>query len=151
MSKFLRLRVGFFLSAFLVAPGLMFAQGSIEGRVVNRVTGDGVAKAQVKVYAGRDLRYQAVTEPDGSFWISDAAKGSYTVTASAEGFTRPMLNGRLAAVMVGGPDVVRAAVELDPMVVLRGRVLDEEGKPAPDAQLELFCFPGMIETVRAPG
>jgi hypothetical protein len=70
MSKFLRLRVGFFLSAFLVAPGLMFAQGSIEGRVVNRVTGDGVAKAQVKVYAGRDLRYQAVTEPDGSFWIS---------------------------------------------------------------------------------
>jgi hypothetical protein len=62
-----------------------------------------------------------------------------------------MLNGRLAAVMVGGPDVVRAAVELDPMVVLRGRVLDEEGKPAPDAQLELFCFPGMIEAVGAPG
>jgi hypothetical protein len=57
----------FFLSAFLLAPWLTLAQGSIQGKVVNRVTGDGVAKAQVKVYAGRDIRYQAVTEPDGSF------------------------------------------------------------------------------------
>jgi hypothetical protein len=58
-----------------------------------------------------------------------------------------MLNGRLAAVVVSGPDAARTAVELDPLVVLRGLVLDEDGKPAPDVLLELFCFPGMIDAV----
>ncbi len=103
-------KVKFFLAGFLLSPYLMFGQGSIEGRVVNRITRDGVASAEVKVYAGRDLRYQVSTAPDGSFLVPQVPNGSYSVTASAEGFGRPMLAGPPPSAVVSGPNAVRATL-----------------------------------------
>jgi hypothetical protein len=106
-------KVRFFLAGFLLSPCLMFAQGSIEGRVVNRITRDGVASAEVKVYAGRDLRYQVSAGPDGSFLVPQLPDGSYTITASAEGFGWPMLAGPPPSVAVSGPNVARTTLELE--------------------------------------
>ena len=136
----------FFIGVFLLSPCLAFAQASIEGKVVNNVTGDGVAKAEVKVYAGRDLRYQASAEPDGSFRIPAVDAGNYTIIATAEGFTRPMA-ATTQAVMVSVANVAQATVKLQPMVMLRGLVLDPDGKPAPEAQMELFCSPIVITAI----
>ncbi len=92
----------FFLAGFLLSPCLMFAQGSIEGRVVNRITRGGVASAEVKVYAGRDLRYQVSTAPDGSFVVPQVPDGSYTVTASKDGFGQTIFGRTPPSAVVSG-------------------------------------------------
>jgi hypothetical protein len=135
------------LAAIVLSPCLLCAQSSIEGNVINRVTRDGVASAEVRVYSGRDLRYQVSTSADGSFLVSQVPDGSYTVTASAEGFGRPMLGGPPPLAVVSGPHAARATLELEPMVVVRGLVLDPDGKPASGAQLELFCSPIVFSAV----
>jgi Carboxypeptidase regulatory-like domain len=126
---------------FLLLHGVILAQGAIEGRVINQVTHQGIAGADVKVYRGRDLRYQSTTAPDGSFQMLGVAKDHYSVTASAEGFAVPMFANTPVPIAVSDSGTVRTSLELAPLVKLRGRLLDPDGKPAADARVELYCFP----------
>jgi hypothetical protein len=123
---------------------VLLAQGTIEGRVINQVTQQGISGAEVKVYKGRDLVYQTTSGPDGSFQLLNVSKDLYTVRASADGFGVPLFAIGRAPLPVSDGGVARTSVELVPLTKLRGRLLDPDGKPASDARVELYCFPRVL-------
>jgi hypothetical protein len=51
-----------------------FRPGNDCGQVINQVTRQGIEGAEVEVYGGRDLRYQATSGPDGSFQVKLARR-----------------------------------------------------------------------------
>ncbi|MBS1260690.1 MAG: Protein oar [Calditrichaeota bacterium] len=73
------------LMAFLLLPGLVLAQtGKIRGTVVDSETGDPVIGANVVV---ENTSRGAATDLDGRFFIVAMTPGTYTVRASAVGYT----------------------------------------------------------------
>src|SRR5690348_14430260 len=60
--------------------------GSVEGRVINTVTGAGVPGASVTLFAA-GKRYQASADVAGAFKIADVAPGNYRASAEKDGFT----------------------------------------------------------------
>ncbi|MFZ5798973.1 MAG: carboxypeptidase-like regulatory domain-containing protein, partial [Thermodesulfobacteriota bacterium] len=57
--------------------------GTISGTVTNGVTGAAIAGAQLSTATGG---YTAVTDSAGAYLINEVTAGSYTLTASAEGY-----------------------------------------------------------------
>jgi protocatechuate 3,4-dioxygenase beta subunit len=117
----------------LLAAAALAQQASVEGRVVNDVTGDGLSKAQVHLDSPgvRDgKRYVATTAPDGTYRFDNLAPATYTLWADRTGFVYPR-NGRRrndrVQVSVGAtkaPDI-----RLSPHAAISGRIIDEDGDP----------------------
>ncbi len=123
----------------------LFAQdaGSIEGTVVDSATGIGIADVRVYFGAESGTHYDAVTGPSGKFQIAGVKDGEYgshfTKDGSVpqysvtEGSTLEELKVR------AGQDPVQVRVEMVPYARLTGRVLDPDGKPVPNANVN-FAF-----------
>jgi RNA polymerase sigma factor (sigma-70 family) len=68
---------------------------------------------------------------DGSFVLRALPAGANRITISAEGFAPQQIEVRMA------PNTAPLAVKLKPGALLQLRVLDEVGRPLPEARLEL--------------
>jgi hypothetical protein len=125
------------------------ASQTIEGHVINAVTGEGVAGVSVRIFRDDDPQpYSTATDAQGRFRIDGAKAGTYRATYLAPGF-RPMINPSdrpPAFAVIDGGEPVRLEVKLEPMARFSGRVLDSAGKPVPNAAIWLIrqdkrCMP----------
>jgi hypothetical protein len=142
----------FLLSALFLCP-LLHAQdsGSIEGSVVDNLTGAGIS--DVTVYFGSDQseHYDAVTDADGRFRISGIKNGQYGSHFEKTGYIT-QYSGTNDSVLktvriFAGQDPVRLRIELVGYATVRGRVLDPEGKPVAKSTVRL----GLLATETTDG
>jgi hypothetical protein len=105
---------------------------SVEGRVVNTISGDPVGKAHVML-RGAGKRFGAMADASGKFSVNPIAQGEYTISAELTGFVA----AKAVKVEVGRETVVRdLQVKLIPQGVLTGRVTDADGNPVEHVQVE---------------
>ena len=128
----------------LLASGLAAQQSgpdalaTIEGRVVQGVTGDPLPKAHVTLELSgekHDSALVATTDPSGRFRFADIQPGVYELSAEKTGF----LEGHYGEVKPGGEQTllrIKAGDRLDdltvrlfPAATISGRVLDADGDP----------------------
>ncbi len=116
--------------------------GSIEGRVTNAVTGEPVVDATVRFLShGHPLT--TATDSNGAYQLTDLADGDYQGQFSKDGFSEA-LAGSLESIVngagvahVAGNTAAHVDAQLRPWGGLRGRVVDEEGKPAAGVHVEI--------------
>jgi hypothetical protein len=113
--------------------------GSIEGHVTNRVTGEGMEGVTLSVWnsARTDVPskiFSGVTGEAGAFKIDDLPDGEYMVRPDKFGFFYSSVSGPPTARISGETHI---EMQMSPMVSLRGRVLDPEGKPAEGITVKL--------------
>ena len=92
---------------------------SIEGQVVNAVTGEPLTKATIDLWPvanGQELRYDAVTTAGGRFVIRDIESGQYRMRASKRGYAA----GEYSA---SGTSRTGTTLSLDPGQQLKNVVL----------------------------
>jgi hypothetical protein len=132
-----------------------FAGQTVDGRVVNAVTGIGVPHAAVNFIRADEVAYSATTDSQGHFRIDTVGPGSYMATYTARGYW-PIPNylvdedferqcgrcfmaergGQPFQVTAGG-DPVRLEVKMSPIGKIAGRVLDDVGQPVANAGILL--------------
>jgi hypothetical protein len=128
-----------FIPAFLIAAAL-WAQdtGSVEGIVVNSVTGVGISGATVYLNFRND-HYETVTDGAGTFQFSGVKPGDYIAHAEKSLFSPPPpISFPPPRIHVeSSKDPIRLRFELLPPATLRGRVFGFDGKPAAHAKVDL--------------
>jgi hypothetical protein len=123
--------------------------GSIQGRVVSAVTGEAVKKADI-VLARRGSQqaqsYSTTTSSSGWFAMQDVESGSYSLTVTKRGYAHlvygahgPGLQGT-ALSLDPGQHLENITLRMSPQGVIAGRVVDEDGDPVPNIQLQLLHY-----------
>jgi len=141
----------------VIVPVLVFAlscfaqtTGSVEGVVVDRVTGAGIAGASVTFYIRTQAVFaEATTDASGEFRIFGMKPGSYEVRFEKEGY---LVGSRIPAqpYNVGQtPSPVSIRLEMTRLVTLSGRVIDPDGNPM--SQGEVKIVDGITVPVAADG
>jgi hypothetical protein len=117
---------------------------SVEGRVTNAETGDGVSGASVRlVPLGRRSTgpvRSANSQADGTFIVEGLSAGSYIVFASHPNYI-PANQGqgpRSSIEVHTGETVTNVSVRLNPGRRIHGKVIDDEANPVPGARVQLF-------------
>ena len=132
-----------FRSVFLLIPvALVCAQqpdkpperGSIEGQVVNALTGEPVRKAQILAQRsdGGGSNAAAVSDGGGHFLVKDVTPGQYNISAERNGYVNSARRRgqRSDSISVSpGQQVRDVVIKLTPHGVVTGRVVDEDGEP----------------------
>ncbi|HXB74938.1 MAG TPA: carboxypeptidase-like regulatory domain-containing protein [Candidatus Acidoferrales bacterium] len=133
-----------------------FAAQTVDGHVVNSVSGIDIPGVAVNLVQAGEVAYTATTDSQGHFRIEAVKAGTYTANYTARGFW-PIPNflvdedferecgqcflvergGRPFQVTAGG-DPVRLEVKMPPIGKISGRVLDYVKEPVPNASLQLL-------------
>jgi hypothetical protein len=123
---------------------------SVEGQVMNSLTGEPVRKAHISLQGmgspnsrgASPSTYAAVTDAGGRFTIQDIEPGTYFMGAERNGFIDAQSGrwGQARPVMTLNPgqhtgDIV---FRLVPHGVITGRVLDEDGEPVENVQVNVL-------------
>ena len=113
--------------------------GSIEGRVTNRVTGEGMEGVTLSVWSSSRTdapakTFSGITVEAGAFKIVDIPEGEYVVRPDKYGFFYSHAGGPPTALVSGETHI---EIQMSPTVSLRGRVLDPEGKPVEGITVKL--------------
>src|SRR5580765_1873346 len=132
-----------------VAAGL--AAQSVEGTVVNRVTGGPVDGAKVMLYSGGKSQYETTTDARGAFRVENLKPASYNTHIEKKGFIPgPVRPGSFQVIEGGQPVTVSA--QLLPMGKVSGRVLDADGKAVRGAMVQMLAsFGGPSKTTDGNG
>jgi hypothetical protein len=123
------------LCGLLAASSTLLSQ-SIEGTVVDSVTGLPVGGAGVSIEAGGKPVYQATTDDQGVFRIQPVKAGTYTASFRKSGFL-PSAQGASSAKFDAGSSAIHLQGRLTPLSRVAGRVFDGGGRPVSGAELLL--------------
>jgi hypothetical protein len=141
------------LAAALLAASTLSAQ-SIEGTVINRLTGAPISGVEISFTSDPQhlkATADATSDAQGAFRVEGLKPGAYSPHAEKRGFI-PSAAGLRPIQVVEGGQPVTLRIEMIPMGKLSGRVLDEDGKPVKGATLELLAsFGGPTVTADANG
>jgi hypothetical protein len=138
-----------------VLAAAAFAAQTVDGHVVNSVTGIDIPGVTVNLLQAGEVAYSATTDSQGLFRTEAVKAGAYTASYLARGFW-PIPNlfldedferecGRCFLVERGGQpfqvtaggDPVRLEVKMPLIGKISGKVLDYLGEPVPNASLQL--------------
>jgi hypothetical protein len=117
--------------------------GTIEGRVTNSVTGEAIVGAKVR-FQDRNHAYDTVSGTSGMFRLTGVPDGNYKGAFSKDGFADSQRSLSIGDVL-GGANVAHVSgdvpahldAQLHPWGGLRGRVVDEEGRPAAKVRVQI--------------
>ena len=120
--------------------------GSIEGRVTNGQTGDGLGGATIRLAPMRMQRSgaaaadaTATTAADGSFHFDSVAPGTYFAVVEDKGFVSRGSRAGLRPVTVSsGQQVSNVNLALMPQATISGKVVDGDGNSQAGARVEAF-------------
>jgi hypothetical protein len=110
---------------------------TVQGVVVNKVTGAGIADATVRFSSSRANRFETRTDETGAFRISGVKLGDYDAGVEKTGYfpvdaaaflVFPGDRPKYHVDPTGAP--LRLRLELNPPAVLKGRVIGTDGNPA---------------------
>jgi hypothetical protein len=111
----------------------LFLLGAVEGRVVDERTGAGVRKAAVRLMIRDDRAAGAVlTGRDGEFRLEGIEPGRYRLEIDHEGYSGKWKASTKSPrlIEIGGEREVKdLLIQIRPLGVLAGRVLDEDRAP----------------------
>ncbi|HXR24999.1 MAG TPA: carboxypeptidase-like regulatory domain-containing protein, partial [Candidatus Binataceae bacterium] len=120
---------------------------SVQGTVVNALTGEGLRKATVILRSSDTVNgfsYAEEADANGRFRIDDVLPGEYSVTADRQNFfLRP--DGAPGAPpprlkIAAGEQVDGLLIKLVPAGVITGRVLDQDGDPVRGALVQVMQY-----------
>jgi len=123
---------------------------SIEGQVLNSLTGEPVRKTHITLQGmgstnGRGpSTHGGITDAGGRFAIQDVEPGNYFMTAERNGFTNGQSGGRgrdqssTSVTLNPGQHISDIVLKLVPHGVIIGRVLDEDGEPVQGVQISVL-------------
>jgi len=117
---------------------------SIEGIVINRVTGEPLAHAHVHLYHDRyqsEGSYGAITTAEGRFSMRGVAAGTYFVTVDRTGFVSSSPDTEEAGIkrtLKDGEEVGDLIIRLMPAGMISGRVLKPDGEAVETARVWVF-------------
>lgn len=130
---------------------------TVDGHVVNSVTGIDIPGVAVNLIWAGKVAYSATTDAQGHFRVEAVKAGAYTANYTARGFfaipnsftdelfelvacSRCFLaeRGDQPFQVTAGEGPVRLEVKMAPLGRISGRVVDEVGDPVPDASIQLY-------------
>lgn len=121
--------------------------GTVEGSVINAVTGEPIRKAYVVLRsATRHAGYTETTDSAGHFSFNNVEPGLYLAITEHPGFTSEVA-GRHRSIF--DPPSVQVAEEqsikdivlkLFPLGAISGRVLDDDGDPIPHVEVHVLQY-----------
>jgi Carboxypeptidase regulatory-like domain len=135
--------LGLLMASFRALPRQQ-ANGVIEGTVVRSDTGAPIKAVYVTLYLPSEKTVTAVTDADGKFSFKNLNAGTYRVLATGSGFVRHEydernLNGWGGPIVLSAGQTFKDAVlRMTPTGTVRGRILDENGRPATGATVQLL-------------
>ena len=147
--------------AISAAANVLVAQ-TVEGHVINAATGADLPGVIVHLDrgggGGEEKEYSATTNSEGRFRIESVPSGTYIALYEASGFQRHPSAGSdltLFSVSNGTQQVLLDVVKMRPLGKLLGRVKDADGRPVPNASINVInggklckppsCFPRLKE------
>ncbi len=135
------------LCCFVLLLPLARAQnaGVVEGSVVNGATHSGIAGVTVKLFTHQGVRYETTTDSAGRFSVHGMKEDEYDSSFEREGFRHVETALFRRLLRVDGKNPARLDVELTPYAKIRGRVVDPEEKPVPNARVTLGGRPRVVE------
>jgi Carboxypeptidase regulatory-like domain len=124
------------------APGQAPSQKKVRlsGTVVNAVTGEGIWKAKVEIYAGEPLA--VFSGSGGHFEFENVQEGQWQVVARKPGYfgEQELAHGayrpKVFAVNENSGEIT---VNLTPSASIAGHVVDDKGEPVESAQVEVIA------------
>jgi hypothetical protein len=122
---------------------------SVEGTVVNAVTGEPLKKVHLTLRPLGPLNgvpYGTMTDNAGHFLIDDVDPGRYKFAAARNGFVgqtyspqgSPNRNAPLA--LANGQHLKEMVFKLTPQGVISGRILDEDGDPLANVEVQCLVY-----------
>jgi hypothetical protein len=123
---------------FTVLISLAVAQetATVDGVVVNKVTGSGIEGVTVWLWSSGTNSYKAITNETGVFHVFGLTPGDYSSRVEKSGYSGsepevlPLLADPPKRHISAGAEPVRLRFELTPPAILRGRVIGTDGNPA---------------------
>ena len=131
------------LQLFVSLVPIAWAQPSVQGRVLNSVTGQPIARAIITVVppSRRELGPEAyrvtTTDSQGRFSLWAVKSGDYIITAERGGFVQGTSSGR-ALKLSEGQTASGMVFKLTPQGIIRGRVTDADGDVPRKAWVHLW-------------
>jgi hypothetical protein len=110
---------------------------SIEGRVVNSVTGAGIPEVTADIFHNSAKVFSAATDQQGSFRIVDVPEGSYTACVKASDLWPVSEPCTIRPFQVTTAEPAHLEFAMAPIGKISGRVLDAAGNAVPHANLQL--------------
>ncbi len=119
-------------------------QGSIEGMVLNRADGQPIAGVHVRLFLGINIQtatqaYGAITDTAGHFSVAVMPPGYYTVdlerTGYLQGIGKDLMRGTHIELRPG-EHLTGWKLEMSPLVMVAGRVVNQNGDPVPNVQIK---------------
>jgi hypothetical protein len=136
---------------------------TVEGQVLNAITGEPVKKAQINMN-GRVARrtaaaFGATSDATGRFVIENVEPGQYNLSAERNGFVRQEYGARgpgrpgSPLVLSAGQHTRDLVFRLLPQGVIAGKVIDEDGEPVEYVQIRVmrYDFAGGRRQMVSPG
>ena len=127
---------------------------SVEGQVVNAVTGEPITRASVLLMrsapvpgeTGPPTSYSTQSNSTGQFVMKDIEPGKYRLTVNRNGYVTftygasgPMRPGTTLS-LIRQQHLTDLALKLTPQAVITGRILDDEREPVANAQVALQSY-----------
>jgi Carboxypeptidase regulatory-like domain len=112
------------------------AAQTVEGNVVNSVTGRGIAGVKVNLSWANDTHYSATTDAQGHFLFDNVRDGVYTVSYSSPDYFYEPKGPRQFPVSAGASPV-KLEARMTPLARLSGRVVDGRGQAVPGAGVQI--------------
>jgi 5-hydroxyisourate hydrolase-like protein (transthyretin family) len=142
-GNLLQIAVSAALFLALAAP-VAAQQGSVEGVVLNRASGQPIAGVHVRLSLGIDIQnttraYGATTDAAGRFSISTMQPGYYRVdlerTGFLQGFGKDLMHGTEIELRPG-EHKTGWTLEMSPLVMIAGRVVNQYGDPVSNVEIQ---------------
>jgi hypothetical protein len=122
---------------------------SIEGQVVNAVTGEPIRRVSLILIPSNQPRPDAspamtMSDATGHFAMTNIAPGTYMLTAERTGYVRATYGARgpmrpgTSITLAPSQALKEIAFRLQPHAVISGRILDEDGEPMSNVQIQVL-------------
>jgi Carboxypeptidase regulatory-like domain len=121
------------MNALLFALLLMQDKAIVEGTILNAVTDEPVRKAGVTLNAKKS--YSVLSSNDGKFRFEGVDPSEYQLRVHRQGFLDA--DDEPSIEVSSGQQVKDFVVKLTPQGIIAGRVVDEDGDPLEDAEVDI--------------
>jgi Carboxypeptidase regulatory-like domain len=114
---------------------------SLNGTVVNSVTGEPIRRALVQIYMGPEQA--SLTDDSGHFEFKGLPPGQTSVTVQKPGFfseDEAARKGSGPALVTVGPETDAIVLKLIPEAVIQGKIQSEDGEPIEAAPVMAFAL-----------
>jgi hypothetical protein len=114
---------------------------TVDGTVVNSLTGNGIAGVYVEVLQRNAPVHHATTDERGHFHFENVKDGSYSLHCSSPDYALPfgVAGGPLRQFQMTGGTPVNLEVRMTPFPHINGKVVDGHGEGVPNATVALIA------------